>query len=230
MKSASAMIGNLCGNGVVDRTEDCDAGIGVHDSDPCCDQDCSFVHKAICSESNSPCCSPDCGVAPKTQTCTHGNKGDEDSECHEVSFCSGKDFSTCPIPSVKADGHRCGDGGHCENGRCLSLCTLVGRRMDPPVVLLPCDCDQDPVAMCQVCCTDLSGDRVCRPQQQVLHEGASCILGYCQKGVCHPTHQAAEYLPNIGESSRAANKNRSLIHTNAIPLIAIWSIIMFVLL
>ncbi|GFS18810.1 disintegrin and metalloproteinase domain-containing protein [Elysia marginata] len=59
----------ICGNGILDSSEECDPGFEHRYSDPCCQHNCGLRRGAQCSFRNAPCCTPDCTIAPPTQKC-----------------------------------------------------------------------------------------------------------------------------------------------------------------
>lgn len=214
---------NLCGNGVVDFTEDCDVGF-INQADPCCTQTCDFKPNAVCSRFNSPCCADNCTIAPTKQTCSYAM----DNFCLQESHCLGDSADLCDLPKAKPNHSPCGyDGGQCMNGKCMSYCAIVGKQMNPPVVLNKCACDDDLTVMCRVCCVNLYGDRKCKPYgSQRYHEGTPCLKGTCQKGVCkklaRADPQGKANLFIAGKYDNERNKSDDDYQTNGKPRTTVW--------
>lgn len=104
----------LCGNGILDKGEDCDCGnfqecrnLG----DSCCDPiTCRYRADAECV--NGTCCEK-CRLRPRGYVCRQSR-----GECDLVEYCDGKS-SQC-LPDVHmANGHPC-SSGYCYMGQCPS--------------------------------------------------------------------------------------------------------------
>lgn len=88
----------MCGNGIVERGEDCDPGQGVESN--CCDpQTCKFRSGAVCDPRSSSCCTEQCTFAPSTQVCRRS----KDQACDMVEMCTGNS-SACPADVVAPNG------------------------------------------------------------------------------------------------------------------------------
>lgn len=88
----------MCGNGIVEKGEDCDPGQGM--SSPCCDSTtCKFTKNAVCDPSSSACCTQQCSFAPATQIC----RPSRDAKCDMAEMCTGNS-STCPSDIVSPNG------------------------------------------------------------------------------------------------------------------------------
>ncbi|XP_059174844.1 ADAM 17-like protease [Physella acuta] len=169
---------NYCGNGIVDKGEDCDKG-DIH-IDPCCDQSCRFQENAICSPINHPCCNDKCLTAPSTQPCL----GIVTPPCHEEPFCSGNSFDKCDPPKILPNNSTCEDQGRCWFGRCQSYCEIQSLNSNPPAHLETCSCDSNTRDMCMHCCRDVLGDGECKVMGGPYQEGYPCLLGYCKANEC----------------------------------------------
>ncbi|XP_062585423.1 ADAM 17-like protease [Saccostrea cucullata] len=171
-KEASATGQGLCGNGRVDKNEDCDAG---YTGDRCCNDKCQFRAKYMkCSPMNFACC-VNCTVAPIGYTCL--DQVDDNFDCKGKSHCSGKDL-TCPNAVPKTDNTSCHNGfGKCWNGKCLDACQQVKKN--------PCLCKGDDA--CKTCCFKPNTE-ICEPlsdqSEQFLEDGRPCYDGFCKKGKC----------------------------------------------
>ncbi|RUS78869.1 hypothetical protein EGW08_013374, partial [Elysia chlorotica] len=93
----------ICGNGLVDPSEECDPGYDKH-HDPCCQYNCGLRRRAECSFRNSPCCTVNCTIAPSSQLC-YPEGGLQ--ECYQASNCLGNDATHCPAPKPLPNGTPC---------------------------------------------------------------------------------------------------------------------------
>jgi Disintegrin len=125
----------MCGNGIVEKGEDCDPGKGVVSA--CCDSTtCKFKGNALCDPQSSPCCTGQCSFAPVTQVC----RPSRDSKCDTAEMCTGNS-SSCPADVTAPNGilghsfnnqksssfsdylgQSCGNNGlTCASGQCTSI-------------------------------------------------------------------------------------------------------------
>ncbi|XP_056004985.1 ADAM 17-like protease [Ostrea edulis] len=171
-EEASSSGQGLCGNGRVDRNEECDAG---YTGDKCCNEKCQFRVKVPgqiqCSPMNFACC-VNCTVAPRGYRCL--DNVDDNFDCKGTSHCDGSRL-TCPNATFKLDGTPCHNGyGKCKNGRCLDACRQIGRN--------PCLCTGDDA--CKKCCYKPNTE-LCEPlSEQTVEDGRPCYNGFCKKGKC----------------------------------------------
>ncbi|KAM6113315.1 disintegrin and metalloproteinase domain-containing protein 32-like [Phoenicopterus ruber ruber] len=104
----------VCGNGVVERGEQCDCG-AVEEclKDKCCTQTCRFKPGVKCS--SGLCCNK-CQFKQQNSQC----RPPADAQCDLAEFCNGSSAS-CPPDLYVQDGHDCEHGtGYCYKGRCRS--------------------------------------------------------------------------------------------------------------
>ncbi|CAG5130178.1 unnamed protein product [Candidula unifasciata] len=167
----------VCGNNIVEPEEDCDAG-NLKD-DPCCTKRCRFNGNAVCSPFNHPCCTNSCQIAPPTQKCFV-----DIQDCLEDAFCSGTESHTCPEPRPLPNDSPCQSLGRCWHGKCVSFCELLGLSYEPTRRLLDCVCDEDRTTMCEHCCWEPVGTQECIKMGGTKIDGAPCMMGICEKGVC----------------------------------------------
>lgn len=102
-----------CGNGIVDKGEDCDCGTFKEclESDSCCDPiTCRFKADAECI--NGSCCDR-CRLRPKGFVCRKSR-----GECDLAELCDGKS-GQCGPDVHKHNGHTC-QTGYCYLGLCPS--------------------------------------------------------------------------------------------------------------
>ncbi|KAG5646892.1 hypothetical protein DXG03_001968 [Asterophora parasitica] len=123
----------MCGNGIVEKGEDCDPGKGVDSA--CCDPEtCKFRPGALCDPESSPCCTGQCTFAPSTQVC----RPSKDALCDTAETCTGNS-STCPTDVVAPNGKSCGsDDLKCASGQCTSIARAYknyGSLSEPSIVI-----------------------------------------------------------------------------------------------
>ena len=103
-----------CGNGIVEKGEDCDPGLGRNST--CCNSaTCKFTQGSVCDPTSSECCTTQCGFAPSTQVC----RAARDAACDTSEMCSGTSAS-CPVDHTFPNGKACGPGLACATGMCTS--------------------------------------------------------------------------------------------------------------
>ncbi|KAM4802168.1 disintegrin and metalloproteinase domain-containing protein 25-like [Urocitellus parryii] len=100
----------VCGNGVVERGEECDCGSPTLCSNhPCCSENCTLKFGAECA---SGLCFEDCLLLPPGKVCRENV-----SECDLPEWCNGTS-PECPEDVYVQDGVRCMGGGYCHEKRC----------------------------------------------------------------------------------------------------------------
>ncbi|NWI19664.1 ADAM2 protein, partial [Crypturellus soui] len=115
----------VCGNGVVERGEQCDCGnIEACATDKCCGMDCRFKPGVKCA---TGLCCDGCQFKPRNSKC----RPPADAQCDLPEFCNGSS-GACPADLYVQDGHGCARGaGYCYGGRCraadLQCQRLYGR-------------------------------------------------------------------------------------------------------
>ena len=109
----------LCGNGIVELDEECDAG-GDGGLDPCCDvATCQLKAGAACSSLDG-CCTASCELRASGEEC-RASRG----VCDTAEVCNGED-AFCPSDLTAANGQSCPTGvadfplGLCSGGDCLN--------------------------------------------------------------------------------------------------------------
>ncbi|KAM9742928.1 disintegrin and metalloproteinase domain-containing protein 28 [Menidia menidia] len=99
----------VCGNGFLERGEQCDCGTVEECRDPCCNAtSCLLVGGAQCSAGE---CCQDCKVSPPSRECRPRRDA-----CDLPEFCDGRG-PECPEDVFAANGLTC-SGGFCRDGRC----------------------------------------------------------------------------------------------------------------
>ncbi|XP_075592545.1 LOW QUALITY PROTEIN: disintegrin and metalloproteinase domain-containing protein 18-like [Balearica regulorum gibbericeps] len=114
LNGASYRRAAVCGNGVVERGEQCDCGAAEAClKDKCCTKRCQFKPGVKCS---SGLCCNECQFKQKNSQC----RPPADAQCDLAEFCNGSSAS-CPPDLYVQDGHECEHGtGYCYKGRCRS--------------------------------------------------------------------------------------------------------------
>jgi len=159
----------VCGNGIVERGEECDAGPF---GDKCCTRECRLTPGSKCSDVNDPCCIG-CQVAPKGTLCRQA--GDE---CQKNSFCDGVS-PKCPSAEFLPNKAKC-SAGACASGICTSKdrqCVLGG---DRNAVVASLSSHKG----CGMRCVNMNGDKVALVEKY-FRDGTPCgIGGTCLRGEC----------------------------------------------
>uniref|UniRef100_A0A0B7ACT7 Peptidase M12B domain-containing protein n=1 Tax=Arion vulgaris TaxID=1028688 RepID=A0A0B7ACT7_9EUPU len=212
----------LCGNGIIDKNEDCDGGgMGLSGLDQCCSRDCKLVGNAVCSSTNFECCK-DCQMAPQNILC----RGSSKELCQEAAFCTGFSLD-CPQSKPLKNNTPCIDEGKCVNGVCLDYCAYEGQLIKK--VLKPCRCE-DVASSCLRCCR--SSHETCRPQNKsssdsFLQDGRPCNYGYCEAGKCHKTsanmiQRLFDFIERLDSSTFVAFMKSNIVGTIIIFSLVVW--------
>ncbi|XP_037634003.1 zinc metalloproteinase-disintegrin-like lachestatin-2 isoform X1 [Sebastes umbrosus] len=102
---------SFCGNGFVEKGEQCDCGSLEECTNPCCNAtSCTLKEGSQCAEGE---CCEDCKISPRSRECRR-----RQDECDLAEFCDGKS-TTCPEDVFTVNGVPCDGGlGYCYNGQC----------------------------------------------------------------------------------------------------------------
>ncbi|XP_036061099.1 disintegrin and metalloproteinase domain-containing protein 8 isoform X2 [Onychomys torridus] len=104
--------GPVCGNGFLERGEQCDCGTPQDCKNPCCDATtCQLVKGAECA---SGACCYKCKVKPAGELCRPVK-----DRCDLEEFCDGQ-RPECPEDAFQQNGTPC-PGGYCFDGSCPTL-------------------------------------------------------------------------------------------------------------
>ncbi|XP_053457267.1 disintegrin and metalloproteinase domain-containing protein 21 [Nycticebus coucang] len=99
-----------CGNGMVEREEECDCGsIQQCEQDPCCLLNCTLRPGAACAFG---LCCKDCKFVPSGELCRQ-----QVNECDLPEWCNGTSHQ-CPEDRYMQDGIPCSDSAYCYQQRC----------------------------------------------------------------------------------------------------------------
>lgn len=112
----------ICGNGVVDGTEQCDCGQDCA-TDNCCDgATCKFKNGATCDDLNHVCCSG-CQLKSSGTSCRPSV-----GVCDYAEVCDGQSGS-CPVNTFLPNGASCSIPGPssttCASGVCTSRYVII---------------------------------------------------------------------------------------------------------
>ncbi|XP_025104285.1 ADAM 17-like protease isoform X2 [Pomacea canaliculata] len=213
----------ICGNGLIDKGEECDVGFQSEDSeDPCCTSSCKLRPRAKCSDFNFACCE-NCAIAATTTVCEAESK----LSCMNRTFCDGKHL-TCPKATPAQDGTKCIGRGECFNGTCMSYCHVKGKKEGRD--LEPCICDQNTTAACRWCCAEMK-DGVkgeCFPTDIKLSQGQTCYIGYCsENGVCVQVQQQLiqrifDFIQDLDPSKLVKFMRSNVVGTIMVMSLIVW--------
>ncbi|KAG8179503.1 hypothetical protein JTE90_005254 [Oedothorax gibbosus] len=152
---------SICGNGVVEKSEQCDCGWEEDCEESCCfpmrsnpprdEPPCMLRPNVICSPSQGPCCSQDCSLKV-------GEECRGDNGCRSPSYCDGKG-PQCPPSTNKPNKTVCNEEFVCYMGECTgSICVAYG--------LESCQCRRGPrdppTKACELCCKLPGDDYSCK--------------------------------------------------------------------
>ncbi|KAK2837727.1 hypothetical protein Q5P01_014939 [Channa striata] len=104
---------SVCGNGFVEKGEQCDCGTVEECANPCCNATtCMFKEGTECAEGE---CCDSCKISPRSKECRR-----KQDDCDLAEYCDGKS-ATCPEDVFAVNGLLCDQGqgqGYCYNGKC----------------------------------------------------------------------------------------------------------------
>ncbi|XP_067457960.1 zinc metalloproteinase-disintegrin-like VLAIP-A [Thunnus thynnus] len=102
---------SVCGNGFVERGEQCDCGTVEECNNPCCNATtCTLKEGSQCAEGE---CCENCKILPRSRECRR-----KQDECDLAEYCDGN-RATCPEDVFAVNGLPCDEGvGYCYNGQC----------------------------------------------------------------------------------------------------------------
>ncbi|KAJ3228030.1 hypothetical protein HK099_007311 [Clydaea vesicula] len=174
----------ICGNGVVEGTEECDCGLSCA-SDNCCDGNtCKFINGAKCDQLNDECCTQ-CQIKPFGVVCRESA-----DVCTYQQTCDGKS-SACAPSIVVPDTTPCGNnttGAACASGVCTSRqeIQIIEAKLIVVQGSLQTVSDCGEPNSCSLSCATNSGK--CLKLNGNFIDGTPCLAGgLCKNGVCTGT-------------------------------------------
>lgn len=200
---------NVCGNGIVELTEQCDDS-NTNDGD-CCTSACQFDSASTACTSDGNVCTDD--VCNGSGTCLHTNNSSPCSDgdaCTENDVCSGGTCSADPV---------------CGNGTVEGSC---GEECDPPNGIT-CDASCQSLAVCGngtlepgEACDDgnlLAGDccdAVCQVEVGPCDDADNCTTGdICTPGGCAGTPLDCTFLDSECTTGQCDSLNGECVSVNS---------------
>ncbi|KAL2116845.1 hypothetical protein VTJ04DRAFT_9013 [Mycothermus thermophilus] len=194
-KGVTTFTKSQCGNGIVEKGEDCDCGGEAGCAgNPCCDPNtCKYTSGSVCDPSNEECCTDQCTFMGNGTVCRAST-----GACDPEEFCTGTSAG-CPADVNAPDGQSCGDGLTCASGRCTSRdqqCkTFIGKSAT--------ECSS---SGCVLSChsPDL-GPNQCYVLRQYFLDGTPCEGGgRCVNGNCQGVNLSRQILDWINDNKQIA--------------------------
>jgi hypothetical protein len=183
-----------CGNGIVERGEDCDCG-GDEScaSNPCCDaKTCKYTTGSVCDPANEECCTPQCAFKGNGTVCR-----DSTGFCDPEEKCSGRS-GACPVDITTPDGDSCGNGLKCASGRCTSRDEQCRTFMGADTTT---SCSSDGCVLS--CHSSKLGPNQCYVLNQYFLDGTSCEGGgKCRNGNCQGSNLTQQILDWINNNKQ----------------------------
>ncbi|OXB56079.1 hypothetical protein ASZ78_002532, partial [Callipepla squamata] len=102
---------STCGNGFVEKGEECDCGTSEECTNACCDPEtCKLTAGSMCA--HGECCE-DCQYKRAGALCREAK-----DDCDLPEMCTGYS-GNCPTDRFRMNGHSCNNGeGFCDMGKC----------------------------------------------------------------------------------------------------------------
>ncbi|XP_044004033.1 zinc metalloproteinase-disintegrin-like crotastatin [Aphidius gifuensis] len=124
-----------CGNGFVERGEECDCGLPEKCNNHCCNAALCKLHpNASCA--TGTCCDVTRCTLKKIETPCRSRKG----ECDLPEYCDGKS-EYCPQDVFKIDGEKCKSGkAFCHQGNCQSHSDQCRKLWGPSICISKLNC------------------------------------------------------------------------------------------
>lgn len=185
-----------CGNGIVERGEDCDCGGDeACASNPCCDaQTCKYTTGSVCDPANEECCTSQCAFMSNGTVCR-----DSTGSCDPQEVCSGKSAG-CPADISAPDGEDCGDGLKCASGRCTSRDEQCRTFMGADTTT---SCERRDCMMS--CHSSKLGPNQCYVLNQYFLDGTPCKGGgKCNNGNCQGSSLWAQIVEWVDDNKQIA--------------------------
>ncbi|XP_036314504.1 disintegrin and metalloproteinase domain-containing protein 5-like [Pipistrellus kuhlii] len=115
IKPVYKSVPDTCGNGLLEKGEQCDCGIGMACTHrKCCDSTACRLKDSSFECGSGECCTQNCKLKPRGKVC----RKQYDDECDFVDYCNGID-SHCVPDTYKRDGQYCNSNeSFCYTGEC----------------------------------------------------------------------------------------------------------------
>ncbi|KAM4746388.1 disintegrin and metalloproteinase domain-containing protein 28 [Anableps anableps] len=168
----------VCGNGFLEKGEQCDCGSLQECTNPCCNATtCTLTAGSQCAEGE---CCDNCKIQPQFKECRR-----KQDDCDLAEYCDGKS-ATCPEDVFAVNGLPCDKGlGYCYNGQCPQRSNQCNKLYGTTAIEAPSFCyNYNTKASYYGYCRRLSNTQFipCQPQDVL------CGKLYCQGGNPNPIY------------------------------------------
>ncbi|XP_068577185.1 zinc metalloproteinase-disintegrin-like MTP4 [Cebidichthys violaceus] len=177
---------SVCGNGFLEKGEQCDCGSVEECTNPCCNATtCTLKEGSQCAEGE---CCEDCKVSPRTTECRWRR-----DECDLAEYCDGES-ATCPEDVFAVNGLPCNrDLGYCYKGQCPQRPDQCVKMYGPSAIEARAFCyNQNTRATYYAFCRRPANDKYIPCQQEDV---------FCGKLFCHGGNDS----PNYGRMVRVSD-------------------------
>ncbi|XP_070760282.1 zinc metalloproteinase-disintegrin-like MTP4 [Enoplosus armatus] len=175
---SSLVAPSFCGNGFVEKGEQCDCGAVEECTNPCCNATtCTLREGAQCADGE---CCESCKISPRSRECRR-----KQDDCDLAEHCDGKS-DKCPEDVFAVNGLPCdGDLGYCYNGQCPQRPNQCVKLYGSSAVDAPSSCyDQNTRGIYYAFCKRPSKDRYIPCQR----EDVFCGKLFCNNGNANPNY------------------------------------------
>uniref|UniRef100_A0A8C4IBN3 ADAM metallopeptidase domain 28 n=1 Tax=Dicentrarchus labrax TaxID=13489 RepID=A0A8C4IBN3_DICLA len=171
-----ALVGlSVCGNGFVEKGEQCDCGTVEECTNPCCNATtCTLSEGSQCAQGE---CCDNCKILPRSKECRR-----KQHDCDLAEYCDGQS-TTCPEDVFAVNGLPCDGGlGYCYNGQCPQRANQCVKMYGTKARL---DCyNQNTRGTYYAFCRRPSNDKYIPCQKEDV---------YCGKLFCHSSQENPNY-------------------------------------
>ncbi|XP_019740853.1 disintegrin and metalloproteinase domain-containing protein 28 isoform X2 [Hippocampus comes] len=186
----SLVVPSVCGNGFVEKGEQCDCGPEEECTNPCCNATtCALSEGSQCAAGE--CCDK-CKILPRSWECRT-----KQDECDLAEYCDGEN-AACPEDVFSVNGLPCDEGsGYCHNGQCPKRSDQCIKLYGPSAIDARPSCyNQNTRGTYYAFCKRPSNDRHIPCQQQDV---------FCGKLFCHHGNDNPNYgrMVRIGDCKAA---------------------------
>ncbi|XP_051924184.1 disintegrin and metalloproteinase domain-containing protein 28 [Hippocampus zosterae] len=174
----SLVVPSVCGNGFVEKGEQCDCGPEEECTNPCCNATtCALSEGSQCAAGE--CCDK-CKILPRSWECRT-----KQDECDLAEYCDGEN-AACPEDVFGVNGLPCDEGsGYCHNGQCPKRSDQCIKLYGPSAIDARPSCyNQNTRGTYYGFCKRPSNDRHIPCQQQ----DAFCGKLFCHQGKDNPNY------------------------------------------